>query len=63
MFILPNARVVAEDILAYVQVNILEMTRSKEYVEIVKPQINDFLALEASHSVNKSTEHEGGERP
>ena len=39
------------------------MTKSKEYVEIVKPQINDFLALDNSHSLNKSTEHEGGERP
>ena len=62
VFIIPNARVVAEDIIAYIQVNLLELTKSKEYIEIVKPQIADFLALDSSHMVNKSTELDGAEK-
>ena len=62
VFIIPNARVVAEDIIAYIQVNLLELTKSKEYIEIVKPQIADFLALDSSQLLNKSTEMEGQEK-
>lgn len=40
----------------------LELTKSKEYIEIVKPQIADFLALDSSHMVNKSTELDGAEK-
>lgn len=62
--IVPNARVVAEDIIAYIQVNLLEMTKSKEYIEILQPQFVDFLALGDSN-LNKSMENnqgEGGEK-
>ena len=36
-FIIPNARVIAEDVIAYCQLNLAEKTKSKEYIETFKP--------------------------
>ena len=36
-FITSNARVIAEDIIAYIQVNLAEKTKGKEYIDVIKP--------------------------
>ena len=43
IFLCPNARVIAEDIIGYIQVNLVEKTKAKDYIEVIKPQFVDFL--------------------
>ena len=42
-FLVTNARVVAEDIIGYCQLNLVEKTRSKEHIEIVKRNVFDMF--------------------
>lgn len=56
IFITPNARVIAEDIIGYIQVNLVEKTKAKDYHELMKPNFVDFLTQEdISH---RSIDHE-----
>lgn len=43
VFEVNNARVVAEDIMAYIQLNLVEKTKGKDYIDVMKPQFVDFL--------------------
>ena len=43
IFIAPNARVIAEDIIGYIQTNLVEKTKVKDYHELMKPNFVDFL--------------------
>ena len=36
IFIAQNARVIAEDILANIQVNLVEKTKGKDYIEVIR---------------------------
>ena len=62
VFITPNARVIAEDIIAYIQVNLAEKTKGKDYIDVIKPQFVDFLTQDdfnGQKSIdNKSLEEE-----
>jgi hypothetical protein len=42
-FICKNARVVAEDIMAYCQLFLIERSKSSEYIEIVKKNAIDMF--------------------
>ena len=42
-FLVQNARVVAEDIIGYCQLNLVEKTRSKEHIEIIKRNVFDMF--------------------
>ena len=53
---MPNARVIAEDIIAYIQVNLVEKTKGKDYIEVTKPQFVDFLTQDDFRGYEKSLE-------
>ena len=57
VFICPNARVIAEDIMAYIQINLVEKTKGKDYMDVQKPQFVDFLTQDdflGNRSLNDS---------
>ena len=43
IFIVQNARVVAEDIIGNIQINLVEKTKGKDYIEVIRPQFLDIL--------------------
>lgn len=56
VFEVPNARVIAEDIIAYIQINLVEKTKGKDYIEVTKPQFVDFLTQDDFRGYEKSLE-------
>ena len=61
MLVCPNARVVAEDIIGNIQVNLLERTKGKDFIEVIKPQFMDILAqddFDRRQALDQSTDQQ-----
>ena len=57
----PNARVIAEDIIANMQANLVEKTKGKDYIEVMKPQFLDILTQDdfvGQRSLDRSVREE-----